>query len=97
MCFANICFKPVFREMFHFHKVYLIPIGAIALYNTNLKKLSMDTLVVEKGFSYMCFYDICFNPNWHEAGWIYPPYNFRIDFWQLNFYQKLPNIFGGEN
>ena len=37
------------------------------------------------------------NPNRHEAGWIYPPYNFRIDFWQLNFYQKLPNIFGGEN
>ena len=38
-----------------------------------------------------------FNPNWHEAGWIYPPYNFWIGFRQLNFHQKFPNIFGGEN
>ena len=38
-----------------------------------------------------------FNPNWHEAGRIYPPYNFWIGFCQLNFYQKFPNIFGGEN
>ena len=30
-----------------------------------------------------------FNPNWHEAGWIYPPYNFWIGFCQLNFYQKV--------
>ena len=37
------------------------------------------------------------NPNWHEAGRIYPPYNFWIGFCQLNFYQKFPNIFGGEN
>ena len=35
------------------------------------------------------------NPNWHEAGRIYPPYNFFIGFCQLNFYQKFPNIFGG--
>jgi hypothetical protein len=37
------------------------------------------------------------NPNWHETGRIYLPYNFRIGFCQLNFYQKFPNIFGGEN
>jgi hypothetical protein len=37
------------------------------------------------------------NPNWHETGWIYLPYNFRIGFCKLNFYQKFPNIFGGEN
>jgi hypothetical protein len=37
------------------------------------------------------------NPNWHETGWIYLPYNFRIGFCQLNFYQKFQNIFGGEN
>ena len=37
------------------------------------------------------------NPNWHEAGRIYPPYDFMIGFCQLNFYQKFPNIFGGEN
>ena len=35
------------------------------------------------------------NPNWHEAGQIHPPYNFWIEFCQLNFYQKFPNIFGG--
>ena len=37
------------------------------------------------------------NPNWHEAGQIYPPYNFWIGFCQLIFYQKFPNIFGSEN
>jgi hypothetical protein len=37
------------------------------------------------------------NPNWHEAGQIYPPYNFWIGFCQLNFFQKFPNIFLGEN
>ena len=37
------------------------------------------------------------NPNWHEAGRIYPPYNFWIGFYQLNFYQKFPNIVGGKN
>jgi hypothetical protein len=37
------------------------------------------------------------NPNWHETGQIYLPYNFRIGFCQLNFYQKFPNILGGEN
>jgi creatine kinase len=37
------------------------------------------------------------NSNWHETGRIYLPYNFRIGFCQLNFYQKFPNIFGGEN
>ena len=37
------------------------------------------------------------NPNWHEAGRIYPTYNFWIGFCQLNFYQKFPNIIGGEN
>jgi hypothetical protein len=37
------------------------------------------------------------DPNWHEAGRIYPPYNFRIGFCQVNFYQKFPNIFGGKN
>ena len=37
------------------------------------------------------------NPNWHETGWIYPPYDFWIGFCQLNFYQKFTNIFGGEN
>ena len=26
-----------------------------------------------------------FNPNWHAAGRIYPPYNFLIGFYQLNF------------
>jgi hypothetical protein len=26
-----------------------------------------------------------------------PPCNFWIGFCQLNFYQKFPNIFGGEN
>ena len=40
---------------------------------------------------------VLFNPNWHETGRIYLPYNFRIGFCQLNFYQKFPNIFGGEN
>ena len=30
-----------------------------------------------------------FNPNWHEAGRIYPPYNVWIGFCQLNFYQKF--------
>ena len=40
---------------------------------------------------------ILINPNWHETGRIYLPYNFRIGFCQLNFYQKFPNIFGGEN
>ena len=38
-----------------------------------------------------------FNPNCHETGRIYLPYNFRIGFCQLNFYQKFPNNFGGEN
>ena len=42
-------------------------------------------------------YPLPFNPNWHEAERIYPPYNFWIGFCQLNFYQKFPNIFGGEN
>ena len=37
------------------------------------------------------------NPNWHEAGRIYPLYNLRIGFCQLNFYQKFSNIVGGEN
>jgi hypothetical protein len=32
------------------------------------------------------------NPNWHEAGQIYPTYNIWIGFCQLNFYQKFPNI-----
>jgi len=40
---------------------------------------------------------LCNNPNWHEAGRIYSPYNFWIGFCQLNFYQKYPNVFGGEN
>ena len=38
-----------------------------------------------------------FNPNWHEAGHIPAPVLFGSDFWQLNFYQKFPNFFGGEN
>jgi len=37
------------------------------------------------------------NPNWHETGRIYPPYNFWIGFCQLNLYPKFSNIFGGEN
>jgi hypothetical protein len=40
---------------------------------------------------------IFLNPNWQETGRIYLPYNFRIGFCQLNFYQKFPNIFGGKN
>ena len=35
----------------------------------------------------------CINPNWHEAGPIYPPYNFLIRFCLLNFHWKVPNIF----
>ena len=30
-----------------------------------------------------------FNHIWHEAGWIYPPYDFWIGFCQLNFYQNF--------
>ena len=41
--------------------------------------------------------DMCVNPNWHETGRIYPPYNFWIVFCQMNFYQKISNIFGGKN
>ena len=37
------------------------------------------------------------NPNWHEAGHFYPPFNFEIGFCQLNLHQKFPNFFGGEN
>ena len=37
------------------------------------------------------------NPNWHDAGYFYPPCNFGIGFCQLNLYQKFPNFFGGEN
>ena len=37
------------------------------------------------------------NPNWHEAGQIYPPYKYWIGLCQLNFYQKFLNIFGGGN
>ena len=37
------------------------------------------------------------NPDWHEAGRIYSPYNFWIGFCQLNLYQKIPKKFGGEN
>ena len=33
-----------------------------------------------------------FNPNWHEAGRIYPPYIFWIGFCQLNFHQK-PGVY----
>ena len=43
------------------------------------------------------YFIISINPNWHEAGQIYPLYNFWIGFCQLNFYQKFPNIFGGDN
>ena len=41
--------------------------------------------------------DVLFNPNWHEAGHFPPFVPFGSDFWQLNFYQKFPNFFGGEN
>ena len=34
-----------------------------------------------------------FNPNWHEAGLIYPPYNFWIGFCQLNFLSKISEHF----
>ena len=34
-------------------------------------------------------YQVKLNSNWHEAGWIYPPYNFWIGFCQLNFYKKF--------
>ena len=37
------------------------------------------------------------NPNWHEAGRIYPPYNFLILILSGDFYQKFPNILGGKN
>ncbi len=41
----------------------------------------------------LCQFLSGFNPNWHEAGWIYPAYNVWIGICQLNFYQKFPNIF----
>ena len=41
--------------------------------------------------------EMMFNPNWHEAGHFPPPCPFWIKFCQLNFYQKFPNFFGGEN
>ena len=45
----------------------------------------------------MMIFNETLNPNWHEAGQIYPPYNIWIGFCQLNFYQKFPNFFEDEN
>ena len=42
-------------------------------------------------------YETGLNPNGHDAGRIYHPYDFWNGFCQLNFYQKFPNIFEGEN
>ena len=36
---------------------------------------------------------LCNNPNWHEAGRIYPPYNFKIGFCQLNFIKNFQILF----
>ena len=38
-----------------------------------------------------------FNPNWHEGVILLSPFPFWITFCQHNFYQKFPNLFGGEN
>ena len=35
------------------------------------------------------------NPNWHEAGHFPPLALFGSDFCRMNFYQKIPNFFGG--
>ena len=69
------------------HKKSIIPKFSQIFTKTNL------------GAYYVCTIHVSslLNPNWHEAGQIYPPYNFWIGFCQLNFYQKFPNIFGGEN
>ena len=48
-------------------------------------------------FEFEGLFMVKLDPNRHEAGWIYPPYDFWIGFGQLNFYQKFRNIFGGEN
>ena len=37
------------------------------------------------------------NPNWHEGGYFYLLVLFWIRACQLNFYQKFPNFFCGEN
>ena len=55
-----------------------------------LRWANKDSTLFEQG-------PLDFNPNWHETGRIYPPYNFWIGFCLLNFYKKIPNIFGGEN
>ena len=39
---------------------------------------------IEKFCWFWCLFFL--NPNWHEAGRIYPPYNFWMGFCQLNFY-----------
>ena len=61
--------------------------------NKNQNKLSFP-----KQFNYLVFckkWQNSLNPNRHEAGRIYPPYNFWIGFCQLNFNQKFSKHFGG--
>ena len=43
------------------------------------------------------FIHMQFNPNWHEGGNFLSPCPFWTSFCKLNFYQKFPKLFGGEN